>query len=72
MVVRLRGEARHSGFTIAYHISSIGGVIHWWIWFGHRGDYHSLPLLHSGSDPAAGHLYQQLPPRPRARVMCWL
>ena len=55
----------HSGFTIPYRIFRRPGVIHWWFWFGRRGVYQCLPCLHSGSNPRACGLYQQLPPRPR-------
>ena len=34
----------------------------WWFWFGGAQVYQCLPLRRSGSDPAAGLLYQAPPP----------
>ena len=38
-----RDLVRRSGLTIPYRISRMGGVIHWFIWFGRQGDYQCLP-----------------------------
>ena len=36
-------RGRRSGFTIAYRISRMPGVIHWWIWSGPVMAYQLLP-----------------------------
>ena len=64
MILIGRGVASQSGFTIPYHIPRIHGAITWCIRLS--GDhYQCLPSGRSEFEPAAGDLYQTLPPRRR-------
>ena len=63
MIVIGRRSASQTGFTIPYHIPCITGAITWCIWFGRPTVYQCLPSSGSEFEPAAGDLYQSLPPR---------